>query len=40
MALASDVLNKDSNGRWGYVAREKMKRWGEGAAASDSLRSR
>jgi|GEM_PF-3215031 len=30
MALANEVLNKDSNGRWGYVAREKMKRWGEG----------
>jgi tetratricopeptide (TPR) repeat protein len=33
MALASEVLNKDQNGRWGYMAREKMKRWGEGGGS-------
>jgi tetratricopeptide (TPR) repeat protein len=34
MALANEVLNKDPNGRWGYVAREKMKRWGEGGTGT------
>jgi tetratricopeptide (TPR) repeat protein len=30
MALANEVMNKDPNGRWGYIAKDKMKRWGEG----------
>jgi len=30
MALANDVISKDPNGRWGYIAKDKMKRWGEG----------
>jgi hypothetical protein len=34
MALANEVLNKDPNGRWGFVAKEKMKRWGEGGGGS------
>jgi len=34
MVLANDVLNRDPNGRWGYVAREKMKRWGEGGGGA------
>ncbi len=30
MSLATEVMNKDPNGRWGFLAKEKMKRWGEG----------
>jgi tetratricopeptide (TPR) repeat protein len=30
MALANDVINKDPNGRWGFLAKDKMKKWGEG----------
>src|ERR1051325_10250495 len=33
MALANEVLNRDANGRWGYIAKDKMKRWGEGGAS-------
>lgn len=33
MALASEVMTKDPNGRWGYVAKDKMKRWGEGGTS-------
>jgi len=30
LALANDVISKDPNGRWGFIAKDKMKRWGEG----------
>jgi tetratricopeptide (TPR) repeat protein len=30
MALANELINKDPNGRWGFIAKDKMKRWGEG----------
>ena len=33
MALANDVMTKDPNGRWGFIARDKMKRWGEGGGS-------
>src|SRR5579862_1544514 len=33
MALANDVMGKDPNGRWGFIAKDKMKRWGEGGAS-------
>src|SRR6185436_11958865 len=32
MALANEVINKDPNGRWGFMAKDKMKKWGEGGA--------
>ena len=32
MALANDVISKDPNGRWGFIAKDKMKRWGEGGS--------
>jgi tetratricopeptide (TPR) repeat protein len=30
LALANEVISKDPNGRWGFIAKDKMKRWGEG----------
>jgi tetratricopeptide (TPR) repeat protein len=33
LAIATDVINQDPNGRWGFVAKEKMKKWGEGGAS-------
>ncbi|HVR86529.1 MAG TPA: tetratricopeptide repeat protein, partial [Planctomycetota bacterium] len=30
MALANAVIGQDPNGRWGFIAKDKMKRWGEG----------
>jgi len=34
LALANEVMTKDPNGRWGYIAKDKMKRWGEGGGAT------
>src|SRR5688572_22599406 len=33
LALATEIINKDPNGRWGFVARDKMKKWGESGAS-------
>jgi tetratricopeptide (TPR) repeat protein len=33
LALATEIINKDPNGRWGFLAKDKMKRWGESGAS-------
>jgi len=33
LSLVTELVNKDPNGYWGYVARNKMKKWGETGAA-------
>jgi hypothetical protein len=33
LALATEIINKDPNGRWGFVAKDKMKQWGESGAS-------
>ncbi|HZE96620.1 MAG TPA: tetratricopeptide repeat protein, partial [Planctomycetota bacterium] len=33
MAMANEVISKDPNGRWGFIAKDKMKRWGEGGGS-------
>jgi len=32
LSLATEVISKDPNGRWGFIAKDKMKKWGEGGA--------
>src|SRR6185295_8810835 len=34
MALASEVMSKNPNSRWEAIAKDKMKRWGEGGGAT------
>jgi tetratricopeptide (TPR) repeat protein len=29
LALATEIINKDPNGRWGFLAKDRMKKWGE-----------
>jgi tetratricopeptide (TPR) repeat protein len=33
MAMANEVMTKNANTRWEFVAKDKMKRWGEGGAS-------
>ena len=33
MAMANEVISKNSGGRWEFIAKDKMKRWGEGGAS-------